>query len=475
MVLSTFSLRKEYDQLLEITDGLLSDDCPLSEFEDWAIPIDDCLLRMKLWGQAIGVEQDSLEQILRDENLAFTIHEMMQDSMLQLREIELVSSKGNELMDLKFPNPRYVNDIIRSSASIRSISLFYRIDQAIEQLLVLTDKLTSTVYLFEAFLAHRQGKSLLQEHERTISKDSPGEAFPSINAHPDILRLQFGNNFPLDSAMTTHPLPQYSIQNHPVSYNTSPFTRCMNPSRFAPGLQMADLPTLQQWYSESSSTYDPTISPISVPSQIKHDRLAATKPATKPYLRVIGEDTVPGVGTCYIYEDGIYVKKITGGEMFHEQRGVTKAGKARKRLAIACIACREKKIRCEPGDSKCVQCDTSGKECHYPGMSQDEAQPATGRPRNIDSSMLPYRYKDSEPSPRISSSPSRDNHNIFHTSSVVTRDSATTNKSLIDNTGSGTKVSNSEETALEDAAARAVRNPELRLLSVQGRSTEGVL
>ena len=124
MVLSTFFLRQEYDQLLEIADWLLSDDCPLSEFEDWAIPIDDCLLRMKLWGRAIGVEQGSLEQILRDENLAFTIHEMMQDSMLQLREIKLVFSNGNELIDSKFPNSRYVKDTIAASASIRFILTF---------------------------------------------------------------------------------------------------------------------------------------------------------------------------------------------------------------------------------------------------------------------------------------------------------------------------------------------------------------
>ena len=87
--------------------------------------------------------------------------------------------------------------------------------------------------------------------------------------------------------------------------------------------------------------------------------------STKQVRRVVGEEVVPGEGPCYVYEDGSYVKKFIDGEVVNAQWGVTKAGKPRKRLAIACMTCREKKIKCDPGEPKCVQCDKSGRECRF--------------------------------------------------------------------------------------------------------------
>ncbi len=47
--------------------------------------------------------------------------------------------------------------------------------------------------------------------------------------------------------------------------------------------------------------------------------------------------------------------------------GVTKAGKARKRLEQACINCRKKKTKCEPrsSSSKCSPCEKSGSDCNF--------------------------------------------------------------------------------------------------------------
>ena len=81
--------------------------------------------------------------------------------------------------------------------------------------------------------------------------------------------------------------------------------------------------------------------------------------------KVVGERVIQGEGQCYVYEDGSHVKKFIDGEIVNAQWGVTKAGKPRKRLAIACMTCREKKIKCEPGEPKCVQCDKSGRECRF--------------------------------------------------------------------------------------------------------------
>lgn len=66
-----------------------------------------------------------------------------------------------------------------------------------------------------------------------------------------------------------------------------------------------------------------------------------------------------------MYDDGTHVKKVIDGEAVNAQWGVTKAGKPRKRLAIACLTCREKKIKCDPDEPKCVQCDKSGRECRF--------------------------------------------------------------------------------------------------------------
>ncbi|PMB68071.1 putative transcriptional regulatory protein [Beauveria bassiana] len=74
---------------------------------------------------------------------------------------------------------------------------------------------------------------------------------------------------------------------------------------------------------------------------------------------------VPGEGMCYFYDDGTHCKTVIDGENVNALWGVTKAGKPRKRLAIACITCREKKIKCDPDFPRCVQCDKFGRVCKF--------------------------------------------------------------------------------------------------------------
>lgn len=80
---------------------------------------------------------------------------------------------------------------------------------------------------------------------------------------------------------------------------------------------------------------------------------------------VIDEQIVEGEGLCYIYSDGSYCPKLIDGEPVNANWGVTKAGKPRKRLAQACITCREKKIKCHPNLPKCDQCQKSGRTCRF--------------------------------------------------------------------------------------------------------------
>ncbi|KAI1003010.1 hypothetical protein K3495_g5194 [Podosphaera aphanis] len=81
--------------------------------------------------------------------------------------------------------------------------------------------------------------------------------------------------------------------------------------------------------------------------------------------RFVRQAEVPGEGPCYFYDDGSYCKKVIDGEPVNAHWGVTKAGKPRKRLAIACITCREKKIKCDPDYPRCLQCEKFGRVCKF--------------------------------------------------------------------------------------------------------------
>ncbi|KAI1170303.1 hypothetical protein F4777DRAFT_125608 [Nemania sp. FL0916] len=81
--------------------------------------------------------------------------------------------------------------------------------------------------------------------------------------------------------------------------------------------------------------------------------------------RFVRRAEVPGEGPCYFYDDGTHCKTVIDGEAVNAHWGVTKAGKPRKRLAIACLTCREKKIKCDPDYPRCVQCEKFGRVCKF--------------------------------------------------------------------------------------------------------------
>lgn len=81
--------------------------------------------------------------------------------------------------------------------------------------------------------------------------------------------------------------------------------------------------------------------------------------------RFVRAADVRGEGLCYFYDDGSHCKSVIDGEAVNAHWGVTKAGKPRKRLAIACVTCREKKIKCDPDYPRCVQCEKFGRVCKF--------------------------------------------------------------------------------------------------------------
>ena len=99
------------------------------------------------------------------------------------------------------------------------------------------------------------------------------------------------------------------------------------------------------------------------PSRPVRRRVDALSRAPIRASRCIAQREMPGEGLCYIYEDGTYCRAVIDGEPVNPSWGITKAGKPRKRLAQACLTCREKKIKCEPGYPKCHQCAKSQRVC----------------------------------------------------------------------------------------------------------------
>lgn len=79
--------------------------------------------------------------------------------------------------------------------------------------------------------------------------------------------------------------------------------------------------------------------------------------------KYIGVREIPGEGQFHLYEGGYRIPTSVDGENVNPAWGLTKANKPRKRLAMACLDCREKKIKCEPGASSCLQCEKAKRPC----------------------------------------------------------------------------------------------------------------
>ena len=163
---------------------------------------------------------------------------------------------------------------------------------------------------------------------------------------------------PQSAAITQQPQPHY-----PVTAAVQLSSSVIHHAPYSPPGSRPPFPAPIDSHSYPQAPYAPPIpsgriDAISNPSD-------ASIGASKPAAKLIGEQVFPGEGACFVYDDGTHVKKVIDGEVVNGQWGVTKAGKPRKRLAIACLTCREKKIKCDPSEPKCVQCEKSGRECRF--------------------------------------------------------------------------------------------------------------
>lgn len=93
---------------------------------------------------------------------------------------------------------------------------------------------------------------------------------------------------------------------------------------------------------------------------------AGNRPQSPPVRsHVVDERYIDDEGLCYVYANGSYCPKVIDGIPVNANWGITKAGRPRKRLAQACLTCREKKIKCHPNLPKCDQCQKAGRVCRF--------------------------------------------------------------------------------------------------------------
>ncbi|KAI9779102.1 MAG: hypothetical protein M1835_004764 [Candelina submexicana] len=182
--------------------------------------------------------------------------------------------------------------------------------------------------------------------ERTSQKSPLSEEFtsPSTPSHDSSeMSIKDRLNSPSHSQLTSlvHHLPSPDSpmdtsapfrdppRSDPYSHSRDPFSQSFTPEHRSP--QESD----QTQHSTANLT-------------LLRGKPGETANHGEPLPHFVREQTVPGEGPCYFYDDGSHCKTIIDGEQVNPHWGVTKAGKPRKRLAIACLTCREKKIKCDP-------------------------------------------------------------------------------------------------------------------------------
>ncbi|KAJ5735848.1 uncharacterized protein N7483_000973 [Penicillium malachiteum] len=257
----------------------------------------------------------------------------------------------------------------------------------------------------DALLRQRQDESAESGKDSTSLEPSPQ---PQRNEQLPSLRHLLTPNADPNSPPTYHPPfadPAAGIDHREYSYpfrrheqhnfpqlQFSPIPgqdRAKGRSESFPQPQISTLPPLSQMASHSprdmkhhsATRSDPLASSfqhsqINYPRTLYHETSLGVGDASSPenanrtkgqsvLPHVIDERYVEGEGVCYVYADGTHVPKLIDGVPVNANWGVTKAGKPRKRLAQACLTCREKKIKCHPNLPKCDQCQKSGRECRF--------------------------------------------------------------------------------------------------------------
>ncbi|KAI4851804.1 hypothetical protein E4T44_01909 [Aureobasidium sp. EXF-8845] len=147
--------------------------------------------------------------------------------------------------------------------------------------------------------------------------------------------------------------------------NNSDYRNLRVPDKLSQSTQGVD--TVGPSQSQVASSYHEDVTQGDIARHLKATHgMRDALPASNYSLQYVGQRHIKGEGRCFVFEDGSTCPTMIDGELVNPLWGTTKAGKARKRLAQACLNCREKKIRCEPDGESCLQCKKAKQECHRP-------------------------------------------------------------------------------------------------------------
>jgi len=127
---------------------------------------------------------------------------------------------------------------------------------------------------------------------------------------------------------------------HPSSYDESQ-ARSMPPPTSAMS-QMVSHPHQPQFLrppTGSEMRPRPSITAVDIASQdARRDSARSNSFAAPTNAECVGQREIPGKGLCFVYKDGGTCPTVIDGEVVNPMWGTTKAGKARKRLAQACLS-----------------------------------------------------------------------------------------------------------------------------------------
>ena len=235
-----------------------------------------------------------------------------------------------------------------------------------------------------AVTASRQQQQLPSVRHLLTPVTGPSSPLPSVHHE------KYGTPTPsLDARESSYPYLQHGSSLTPQLAPVIVQDRAKGRSELCPQPHTDALPSLAQMAMRSSpgdvkrhaatrsdaSTASFQNSPLSYPGAIYNGQsscgdisspeITNRSKGSSILAHVVDERYIEGEGICYVYADGSHVPKSIDGIPVNANWGITKAGKPRKRLAQACLTCREKKIKCQPNLPKCDQCQKSGRECKF--------------------------------------------------------------------------------------------------------------
>ncbi|PPJ59494.1 hypothetical protein CBER1_10011 [Cercospora berteroae] len=160
-----------------------------------------------------------------------------------------------------------------------------------------------------------------------------------------------------------HHRPQQTTRGKPGSISIQSLCSPQDDSLPSPTLSLSTSPTVSQ--ASSSSLMQPAhhsqpTSPYELPPGFFGTSELA--PATYVYQAASsyeGIAYIPGQGSCHMYKGGYSIPT----HIFQDPLNLTQSKILRKRLSVACVTCRKKKIKCEPGPDGCLQCKKGQRQC----------------------------------------------------------------------------------------------------------------